>query len=449
MTENRKNLAKITVIASLSSLVIVLLSNFVNIPFYYLILLVLFFLVLFKKIEYGIYLMAFFLPVINWNFSYSFMNIPFIDLLSLGVFIIYFLQVFLVRGFNKIKFPHYLSFFSFFAVVILSSLFSDNIFSSLWYSFRWILFFYLVYIVLPFNVIKNEKILKNTLLAFVLSTLAISLMGLISVFSQDWVSSLARVRPLSIFGIFLVGENQNLMVETMLPGIFILIALKYWYRDRQIKKIINLLIIFVSFILILTFSRGAWLSLFLLSIFYAVVYFRKNIVSFLMPMFLVFIVLLPVIFYMINLQTTYSVGISSNQSRILLSEIALDAFERHPILGQGTGTYFNMVAENIRFRANYYDPVDSHGVLQKVLSENGLLGIITLSIFVLAIFKKYFSILKERKYIDLYLAMIASASTLFIFELFNTSYYKGKIWFVVALSLVTISLIREEKIYEK
>ncbi len=449
MTNNRENIVKTTLKISLFSIAFVLLSNFLDIPFYYLVFTIVFFSIALIKIEYGVYLMAFFLPVINWNFYLGNFEIPFIDFLAGAVFIAYFLQNFLVREFRHIKFPHLLSFSLFFIATILSSIFSDNIFSNLWYSIRWILFFYLVYIALPFNIIKNERILKNSFIFFSLSVLAVSLMGLFSIFSQDWLNTIARAKPMNIFGIFIIGENQNLMAETLLPGVFILLALKYWVKELFLKRLINILIFFVAFILLLTFSRGAWLSLLLVSSFLAIVYYRKNIHKFLIPLSLILLVMIPMIYYMVNLQGTFSVGGGSNRSRILLSEIAWDAFRENPILGKGTGEYFDTVAHNIRFRANYGEPVDSHGVLQKILLENGGLGMTTFLLFIFAIFSKFFEVFKSRKFIELYLPVVGAATSVFIFELFNTSYYKGKLWFVLALALITINLIQEKKIYEK
>lgn len=449
MTKNLENKYIGALIMALFSLAFVLLFSFLDIPLFVSVFALIFFIIIFVKIEWGVYLMAFSLPLINWNFNYSGMEIPFIDLLSILVFFIYFLQRFLARNFDNIKKPHFFSFFAFFLVAILSSLFSQNISTSIWYSIRWILFFYIVYLVLPYNVIKNEKILKNTLVAFSASVLLVSLMGLISILSQDWTSTLARVRPVSIFGIFPIGENQNLIVETLLPGIFILLALKNWYKKDFENKIINILVLFVGAILLLTFSRGAWLSLFFVGFLSAIIYYGKNIFKFLMPLILVFLILLPVIWYMVNLQTTYNVGTTSNKSRLLLTEIAWDGFRDSPIFGKGSGEYINIVAQNIRFRANYGDPVDSHGFLQKILIENGGLGLLAFLIFVMGIFKKYFEVFKSRFAIGLYLPITAAASSIFIFELFNTSYYKGKLWFVVALALVAVNLIEEKKIYEK
>ena len=254
MTENRENIVKITTIISLMSLAFVLLSSFLNIAFYFLALAVVFFVVMLSRIEYGIYLIAFFLPLINWNFEYLGLRIPFIDLLAVSIFFAYFMQKFLAHNFKDINFIHLFSFSLFFLATILSSIFSDNIFSSLWYSLRWILFFYLVYIVLPVNVIRNEKILRNTLVFFSFSVIAVSLMGLFSIFTQDWVHTLARAKPMMVFAIFPIGENQNLMVETLLPGIFILIALKYWLKEKALKRFINVLILFVGGVLLLTFS---------------------------------------------------------------------------------------------------------------------------------------------------------------------------------------------------
>ena len=449
MTENKENVVKSITIISLMSLALVLLSDFLNISLYLLIPVIIFFATMLFRLEYGIYLIAFFLPVINWNFEYVGLRVPFIDLLAVSVFFMYFIQKFLARKYRDIDLVHLFSFSFFFLAAILSSIFSDNIFSSLWYSLRWILFFYLVYIVLPVNVIKSEKILKNTLIFFSFSVLLVSLMGVFSIFSQDWIHTLARAKPISIFGIFLIGENQNLMAETLLPGIFILVSLKYWTKEKVVRRFLNLLILFVGIVLLLTFSRGAWLSLFVVSFFSALVYYKSKFIKFLMPLFLILIITIPLILYMVNLQANYGIGTSSNQSRILLSEIAWNGFKNNSILGKGTGEYFNIVAQNIRFRANYGAPVDSHGVGQKILVENGALGIFAFIIFIFAIYKKFFSIFKDRKFIEIYLPLIGAASSIFIFELFNTSYYKGKLWFVVALALVSIKLIQDKKIYEK
>ncbi|PLX21376.1 hypothetical protein C0584_02750 [Candidatus Parcubacteria bacterium] len=449
MGEEKGNLFKITTIIALISLALIMLLNFFNIPFFVIFALVLLFVITLINIEIGIYLIAFFLPLINLNFYFSSLQVPFIDLLAGAVFFVYLVKHFLARDFKSIELPHIFSFSLFFLAVILSSIFSENIYSSLWYSLRWILFFYLVYIVLPVNVIKNEKVLKNACVAFSFSVFLIALMGIYSILTQDWLNTIVRVRPISLFGTYPIGENQNLIVETLLPGVFILLALKYWIKDLRLKRFLNILIAFVATTLLLTFSRGAWLSLFLVSLLMSIVFYKKRLIKFIVPLFLVILIITPLIFYMINIQTTYDIGTTSNKSRLLLSEIAWDGFKDSPIVGKGTGEYLNLVANNIRFRANYGDPVDSHGVMQKILVENGAIGFLTFVVFVIAIFKSFIKFLKKEEYKEFYLPLVGAALSVSIFELFNTSYYKGKLWFVIALAIVSVRLIENKKSYEK
>ncbi len=447
--ENKHNLLKLALMSGVGISLLVFIFGFFNIspiysPFIFLLLVL-----LLSKIEIGIYLMAFFLPVIAFDFSLGGLLIPLIDLLSLVVLVVFFLKLTMERRLHEIKYPHLIPFLSFFLLAIVSSLSSPNISDSIWYSFRWILFFYLAYIVLPFNIIKNKKILKNTLISFSLSALFIAGMGVQSILSQDWLNTLARVKPVLFFGYYPIGDNQNLIVETLLPGIFVLLSLKYFTKNKKSKRALDALALFIGIILLLTFSRGAWLVLFLSSTIGALIYYQKNILKYLVPLFVSIIILFPLAFYMITLQTEYSIGIGSNQSRFLLTEIAIKEFKANPLIGKGTGEYLNSVSSSIRFRAKHGDPVDSHGIIQKIMLENGFLGLLAFTFFILAIFISLFKILRKKEYLSLYLPILVAASSVFAFEFFNTSYYKGKLWFLIALALATASLIEENKIYEK
>lgn len=449
MFEGKKNLLIPVVLLGIVAIMPFFVFDFMSTPVLFAPYVFLLFAMVFIKIEIGIYLMAFFLPVIAFDFSLGSLLIPFIDLVSLMVLIVFFLKLTLERKLHNINFPHAVPFIGFFLVALVSAYFSPNVFDSIWYAFRWILFFYLAYVVLPFNVINNKKILKNTLISFSLSVLFLTGMGVQSILSQDWLNTLARVKPVLFFGYYPIGDNQNLMVETLLPGIFILLSLKYFTKNKENKKILEALALFVVIILLLTFSRGAWLVLLLSSILGAIVFYQKNILKFLIPFFVVLLFIFPLLFYMVSLQTEYSIGIGSNQSRLLLTEIAVKEFKANPLIGKGTGEYLNSVSSNIRFRAKHGDPVDSHGFIQKIMLENGALGLLTFTFFVLAIYSTLLKTIKQRNYISLYLPILIAATSVFAFELFNTSYYKGKLWFLIALALATAKLIEENKIYEK
>ena len=102
------------------------------------------------RLEWGLYLMAFFLPVINWHFSFYKLEVPLIDLIALLV-----LTAFVVRTVynslfteNKISifWPIFWPFSFFFLIAVIFSFLSANIIGSFWYSVRWLLFPYLAYI---------------------------------------------------------------------------------------------------------------------------------------------------------------------------------------------------------------------------------------------------------------------------------------------------------------
>jgi O-antigen ligase len=148
------------------------------------------------------------------------------------------------------------------------------------------------------------------------------------------------------------------------------------------------------------------------------------------------------------LQSQFSIGVSSTENRWLLSQIAVKAWQQEPFLGQGSGIFYRLVEENIRFRAKYGDPLDSHGVGQKILAENGILGIFSFAAFCLAIFlslHKGVVYLKGKKEFHLALLLSLGALAGFVFQLFNTSYYKGKMWLPIALALVTINIFTTKK----
>lgn len=418
-------------------------------------------LVFFLKPLWGVYLTALFLAVNGLAVNFKFLEIPFIDLLALIVTISFFIRQIYLYFFSKtkkekIKFPLGVFFFLFFGVVCLSSLFSSNILSSLWYSFRWILFFYLVFVVVPFNLIKNLKVLKRVIILVVISGLFVAVMGLISLFFQDWSDYFFRVRPLPILGDWVFGENYNLLAEFLIMSTFLVLSLKYWFKEENQKKMINLIAGFFIVITFLTFGRTAWMAI----VFQVLLYFiisnfvigkkRINSKEVVLFLFLSLILLAPFLVKMISLQEA---NISSTQNRLLLTKISVASFMERPFLGNGSGSFVSLVANNIRFVAKYGDPLDSHGFGQKILAENGILGLITFLLFLLVIIKKiYQAVLQHKEYQELLLPLFIASFGGFFYQVFNTSYYKGRLWFQIALALVAVNLVisKKEKInYEK
>jgi O-antigen ligase len=127
---------------------------------------------------------------------------------------------------------------------------------------------------------------------------------------------------------------------------------------------------------------------------------------------------------------------------LLLTQIAGRAFLNHPAFGYGSGAFVTLVGDNIRFGANYGDPLDSHGIWQKIIAENGFFGVLTFLIFITLLFRQlYRAIKKYRAEAGLLLPLAVGALGGFVYQCFNTSYYKGKLWLPIAVALVAVKLI--------
>ncbi|MCX6793021.1 MAG: O-antigen ligase family protein [Candidatus Falkowbacteria bacterium] len=401
----------------------------------------------------GLYLTVLALPLINWNFYVKGLIIPAVDLvavISLFAFLFRALADKLFSTTEKVKIilPYAKYFFVFFIITLVSSAVSKYPGEAIWYSFRWILFFYLAYIVVPVNIINTEKRLRYVITLLVTSASVVALMGIASLFFQDWQNTFVRIQPILLFGIYPIGSNQNLIAEFLVVAVFSVLALKYW-RGKVIRnKLITILSIVLALVALGTFSRAAWIVL-AMGIFFYFIYQSKEFKRrYIIPALLSLIFIVPFAFYMVRLQSQFDIGVSSTENRLLLSQIAVSAWKEEPFFGKGSGDFYRLVEENIRFRAKYGEPLDSHGIWQKVLAENGGLGVISFAAFCLVLFygiHQGIMFLRPRRELKLVLPLALGATAGFVFQFFNTSYYKGKMWLPIGLTLAAIYLYSKKK----
>ena len=99
----------------------------------------------------------------------------------------------------------------FLLAALLSSLFSPWRVESLKYFFRIIVFVYLLYIVLPVNALNSWRDWRWPFYGILMAGIGSSMVGLISLFSQDWSNSFFRAQPIAIFGQWWMGSNHNLL----------------------------------------------------------------------------------------------------------------------------------------------------------------------------------------------------------------------------------------------
>lgn len=402
------------------------------------------------KPKIGVYLTAACLPIIGSDFSVFNFVIPLGDLVALLSLLGFFCNLIAQKLFNskediKLKWPIRFPFLMFFLANILSSLFSADPLSSIYYFLRWPFFLYFAYIFAPFNSIKDIKTLKKTIIIVFISAMAVLISGYLSLYGQDWQNNFFRMKSLYLFNSYPFGENHNLIAEFLNIGVFFVLIIREFLKDKRLKKIADVVFALSAIGIIITFSRTGWIILILqlaVYLYYRTKNDKKEKLGVVMLMLFSLIIISPLLWKMNVLQNNNT---SSTENRLLLSEIAIQAFKEKPIFGWGSGEFINLVDQNIRFKTKYGEAIDSHGVAQKVLAENGLFGLAAWFLILAYLIKFCFlAILKYYPKVKWVLPFALAAMGGILFQFLNTSYYKGKVWFPLMLFLLAIKFSEQK-----
>lgn len=401
----------------------------------------------------GVYLIAACLPIIGRDISLYGFTLPISDLtalLTLAGFAVNLLWRILFKPKEHIKliWPLFFPFLMFFLANLLSIIFSNDPTSSFYYFLRWPFFLYVAYIFAPSNIITNPKVLKRTVVIVFLSAMAVLISGYLSLYGQDWQNSFFRLKSVYFWGSYPFGENHNLIAEFLNIGAFFVLIIREFLKGKKQRRLADIIFFLTAIGIILTFSRAGWITLFLQSAVY--IYYRtkhdgKKKLAIAIFALLGAIIISPLLWKMSVLQDSNT---SSTENRVLLTRISWQAFKEKPLFGYGSGEFINLVGNNTRFVAKYGAPIDSHGVLQKVAAENGILGLISW-LFILVYLVKV-SVLAIRKYypkVEWVLPFALAALGGIFFQFFNTSYFKGRVWFPIALFLLAMRF--SEQLYAK
>ncbi len=398
------------------------------------------------NLELGMYLIAFLYPFIYLELVAGEMNVPYVDIMAMFVFIVWSLRelhYFLSKGKLRAKFPGIGLFLLFIIASALSLANVDILSLGIKYVLRPLTFFYLMFVILPFNLIRSKKVLFRALYVLFAVGSAVSLMGIWSlVFSED-PSALRRAVPVSIFGLYPLGYNHNLISEVLVSLMPIGMILAYREKRTKLKQIFALGVFMMIAVNLLTFSRAGWLAMFIeLAVFGVVNYkehFKKD------PRIkaaLVSLVLIPVIF--IGAFSLTSTSKSSNQNRMELTNISWELFKDHPIIGNGAGIFTRQVEQTKSYMVDYGGALDAHGVVQKLLAESGILGLLTFSILLgYVLINIWKGVLRARNKEDRFIVLLLFVSALgsVIFQLFNTTYFISKLWLPLGIALTGANVL--------
>lgn len=300
-------------------------------------------------------------PVLSFfNFSLNFSSITAIITLIFTSYII-------IKNHLRLKeVPLFLPVVFFLVVTLISSLFSIDRLTSLteWVRLLSIFSLYL----LGYLFIKTEKDLNKLIKIIILSALIPSALAIFQYFSQTGMSLPFEGIYNRIFGTF---AHPNLFAYYLIIPVSILI---YTYFVSDKKKIESLFLVFLSavffVVLILTFTRGAWLALIIFIFIIGIVKYRKFLFIAFIILILSYLLITPI---KSRVDDLISNPTSSITWRLGLWSDSLNYVKERLFFGQGTGTAKEYILDK---RGPQFGSSDPHNDYLKISLENGVLGLI-------------------------------------------------------------------------
>lgn len=319
-------------------------------------------------------------------------------------------------------------------VLSMFSLAAPNPLFVIKYALRPVLFAYMAWVLLPVNFLRSQRRLITTLGVLIASGTFFALDGLRSLFVFGEV--LHRARPLPIFGVSPIGINHNVLAEWLVFVAPLALCAAALEKVPQKKNLYYLLAGFMTFIALCTFARSAWIAIAIQACFVGYFQYRQQIRERLRSILTTLFLLSPLAIYMALFSSRTEIE-GSTSSRAMLIGIAWNLFINNPIFGAGAGTFVDRVGGTWLFVYEYGAPLDSHGMIQKIAAETGMVGLLAFTFVTGMLFYWTWSKWKafkphsfeQRAYAYLVVAMVGA----YAYQLFNTTYWSAKLWLPVGL----------------
>lgn len=399
------------------------------------------------------YLIAATYPFIAWEITSGGFNAPVVDVIAtaaIGAWAVRVLWQWIVYK----KKPSHLAlwgwpvFFIWLGVVATSAVLSYDTLMSAKYVLRVLVFFYVAFVWLPLNDIRKPRHLSRVLMIMYVVGILIALYGLYGFFAADAASFFQRrVVPVGLFGLYPLGTNHNLIADVMVTTIPIGFFLMQYEELPQRQKILFLGMLVMILATALTFSRSGWLALGLELVVLVGLLYRHHFRKLMNYGVIAGVIASPIIAYMLFFSGQSAVE-SSNYNRTLLNEIALEMFSDQPLWGQGPGTFLQTVGHNYVYIQEFGAPLDAHGFIQKVGAEMGAIGLLAYVGLLIYALTKIFRAYQRFIFNDVSAYLLGSLFIMVVggifFQLFQTSYFVGKLWFPIGVALASVAITQRE-----
>lgn len=402
----------------LAAVLSVFIIPFLKLSFLHsLFLLLTFFLGLFSLLypEKGIFLLIFLRPSVDYFNNVSFLQIGemnltpsyLIGLLSLivGGIILYKHR----QSLKSIPNIHLWTLFLF--LLFISSIYSIVKSQTLIEAVRWlsIVFIYCG----AFLIIKNRKDLIKLIKIIILSSVLPLVLAIYQYFTGQGLTVPLETVSNRLMGTFV---HPNLFAYFLIIPIMLsllIIVKKDWKNKIHIQPIsLSILTLLLLFSLLLTFTRGAWLALFVGLLIVGVLKYRKILVVAGVVALFLYITISPIQTRINEIPNNYN----TVQWRMDYWEKSINQVKQKPLLGYGAGMGKNIIRREKGY--NQETEIAIHNDYIKIVLENGLLGFLSFIIIIIGfaflVLREYFK--KDNKHKDI---------TLFILSIFVALSFAG------------------------
>ncbi|HBI16551.1 MAG TPA: hypothetical protein DDY52_00110 [Candidatus Moranbacteria bacterium] len=297
------------------------------------------------------------------------------SLLAIGITILS--AILIIQNLNKLKsIPLKLPWLIFIFITFTSIFHSANIFTSLAEWLR-ILSIFSLYL-LGFIFIKNSADLKKLIYTIILSALVPGLMAFYQFFTKTGMAVIDEDITNRIFGTF---AHPNLLAYYLTLPIVLIIFL-ILNKEKYLQKNILLYCFFIfSFsLLVLTYTRGAWVVFLIVIFTLGIIQYKKFLLGALTGLLLLYL-LVPPLNTRVNNLFQYN-PYSSIQWRINLWKDGFKYSQEEIITGYGLGTASKIILDK---RGEKFGSPDPHNDYLKILIENGILGLAAYCFIVLSL----------------------------------------------------------------
>ncbi len=319
--------------------------------------------------------------------------------------------------------------------------------ASLKYLVRSVVFVCVAYVVVPQLMIQDGKTLLRVLRIWFWVGVGVALFGLSSLVAVPQ-TGFWHVIPYQVGQFAPLGNNHNLIAQALVALVPVSLYLAWhsyqhwsklwrWYLGATFGMVV---------VELLTLSRAGWVATLIQAALLAwlareklVTLWKRHIPVWGAPLTVVAGVLL--LYMAVFLRS--AVVTSSNTTRLELTSITAFYTARSPWVGYGPGMFIPILTDTQDYVQDFGDPLDAHGFIQKVLVEEGFLGLILFGSFLLYALGYMYMAQKKASPNSAFLLQILLVAVVgeLVFQLFDTSYFTSVIWLPLGVALVAASKV--------